>query len=350
MPGSCSRGLRSRPWAAAGSRRSKGFEVNSRNSRKPTETRPRTPRMRARNTDESVREKAATAHVQPESISDQSSIEPSCEPQLAATRSSVGRSVFEWLATSATEKSLLTKAAIRVAKAITMATNCAIAAGCATAIRRASCRCAPTSGRTPSASPRASATARAKCPSSTLMGSFSWVLRLRSSARAHRMAGALEGVGRFGRHVVLVVLGEHLGRGKAAVVVEPSLRDDAAAFLEEVGQDAGVADQDGVVAVRDPEGPADAVAGALETAGLDQPADPEVALGGRLALGHLRRRDEPGHVAAERIEDQRGSDADRDEASGNPGKSSVAWFQLHVASSAKLASSPVCATSSRARR
>src|SRR5690606_1964009 len=102
----------------------------------------------------------------------------------------------------------------------------------------------------------------------------SWVLRLCSRCAADGMAGALEGFGGLGRHVVLVVLGENLGRGEAAVVREPALRDDPAAFLEEVGQDAGVAHEDRMVAVGDAEGSADVVGGAYQAARLDESADP----------------------------------------------------------------------------
>ena len=38
---------------------------------------------------------------------------------------------------------------------------------------------------------------------------------------------------RFGRHVVLVVLGQHLGGDEGAVRVEPALRDRAAALVVE---------------------------------------------------------------------------------------------------------------------
>ena len=69
-----------------GSRRSNGFEVSSMKSRKPTLTRPITPSTRATMRSGSWRLKTATAKVQPASISVQSSIEPSCEPQLAAKR------------------------------------------------------------------------------------------------------------------------------------------------------------------------------------------------------------------------------------------------------------------------
>ena len=47
IPGSCSRGLRSRPSSAPGMRRSNGFDVSSMKRRKPTLTSPITPSTRA---------------------------------------------------------------------------------------------------------------------------------------------------------------------------------------------------------------------------------------------------------------------------------------------------------------
>jgi len=48
--------------------------------------------------------------------------------------------------------------------------------------------------------------------------------------------GLVHGVRRLGRHVVLVVLGEHLAGLEDAVGADLPLRDDAFAFLEEVGR------------------------------------------------------------------------------------------------------------------
>ena len=53
-----------------------------------------------------------------------------------------------------------------------------------------------------------------------------------------RLARLVERVLRFRRHVVLVVLGQHLARAEHAVGVEPALRDDALALAEQVGEDA----------------------------------------------------------------------------------------------------------------
>ena len=52
------------------------------------------------------------------------------------------------------------------------------------------------------------------------------------------VAGLLQRVGDLGRHVVLVVLGEHLGRAKPPSAAERALRDHALAFAEQVGQHA----------------------------------------------------------------------------------------------------------------
>ena len=86
IPGSCSSGFRSRPSAGTGNRRSNGFDVSSRNSRKPTLTRPITPSTRATISSGRWRLLSDTASVQIESMSTHSIIEPSCEPQVAANR------------------------------------------------------------------------------------------------------------------------------------------------------------------------------------------------------------------------------------------------------------------------
>ncbi len=82
-PGSCSSGFRSWPSAAAGSRRTKGLEVNSRKARKPTLISPITASTRATTSVGSWREQIATAAVHSASTSAHSSSEPSCAPHTA---------------------------------------------------------------------------------------------------------------------------------------------------------------------------------------------------------------------------------------------------------------------------
>ncbi len=65
--------------------------------------------------------------------------------------------------------------------------------------------------------------------------------------------------GGLGRHVVLVVLREHLGRVEHAVRADLALRDDALALLEEVGKDAGIDDGNGLRRVGDLEAHGEAV-------------------------------------------------------------------------------------------
>ena len=91
---------------------------------------------------------------------------------------------------------------------------------------------------------RSSARQSANWPSSGIMCCLAgyrarsvWPLRAACCARFERLGG-------FGRHVVLVVLGQHLARDEHAVGAELALRDHALAFLEQVGKDAGVDDRD----------------------------------------------------------------------------------------------------------
>ena len=86
MPGSCSKGLRSRPSPGIGTRRSNGLEVRMRKARKPTLTVPSTPSTRARKAAVSEREKPATAACQRESDSAHRSIEPSWLPHTPVRR------------------------------------------------------------------------------------------------------------------------------------------------------------------------------------------------------------------------------------------------------------------------
>jgi len=74
------------PSGAAGIKRRKGFEVMSVNSRKPKLTAPSTPSTRAAKRRGRWLEPMVTASVQQASRKIQSSSEPSCAPQSAATR------------------------------------------------------------------------------------------------------------------------------------------------------------------------------------------------------------------------------------------------------------------------
>ncbi len=77
-------------------------------SRKPIEMKPCTPMTRAIISSGRCFENCATANVHHASIRTHSSIEPSWEPQLAATLYCTGNWELEFVATLSTEKSLLT--------------------------------------------------------------------------------------------------------------------------------------------------------------------------------------------------------------------------------------------------
>ena len=86
MPGSCSSGLRSRPFIAGGMMRVNGFDVSSMKSRKPASIQLITPSTRARKGKGRRRPNPATAIIHSVSSSAQSSSEPSCPPQTAVKR------------------------------------------------------------------------------------------------------------------------------------------------------------------------------------------------------------------------------------------------------------------------
>ena len=85
MPGSCSKGFRSLPSSAAGTRRKNGLDKNSTNSRNPTLTQPSTASTRATKSAGNARLRQATATLQQASSTCHSSMEPSCPPQKAVS-------------------------------------------------------------------------------------------------------------------------------------------------------------------------------------------------------------------------------------------------------------------------
>jgi hypothetical protein len=145
------------------------------NSRNPTATSPITPSTRATISSGRWRLIAATAKVQPPSISTHSSIEPSCEPHDAASLYCTGSCEFELVATLTTEKSLVTNEYARQPKAMATNRNSPAASGRASAIHAGTRRAAPASGSVPSTVASSSARISANCPSSGIMvvsGSF----------------------------------------------------------------------------------------------------------------------------------------------------------------------------------
>ena len=86
-PGSCNSGFRSAPSSGnQGKIRSKGLDVSSMNSRKPTEIMPITDNTRATMCRGTLRLNTPTMAAQPPSIQPHSSSEPSCPPHMADSR------------------------------------------------------------------------------------------------------------------------------------------------------------------------------------------------------------------------------------------------------------------------
>src|SRR5690606_2367754 len=166
---SCSTGLRSRPSGRPGCMRTKGLEVASENSRKPTLSTPSTPSTRATKVFGNDVEKAATASVHTDSTSTQNSRLPSWLPQVAATRKYTGSAELELPATSCTEKSLCTKAHTRQPKASASSTNCPATAGYTACIQRCCPRQDPARPKKVCAAASSNARIIAYCPISGIM-------------------------------------------------------------------------------------------------------------------------------------------------------------------------------------
>lgn len=97
----------------------------------------------------------------------------------------------------------------------------------------------------------------------------------------------LQGVRRFGRHVVLVVLGQHFIGLQHALRIELAQGDDALAFAEQVGQDAVVAHQYLLNAVGNAELHRQAVRRAAQRPVLHQAAGADACVQRRFAGGDL---------------------------------------------------------------
>src|SRR5689334_4775992 len=142
----------------------------------------------------------------------------------------------------------------------------ASAAGRARPISRASLVCAPQSGSTVCATAITSASTKAKCPSSTIMGNWSLC--------GPPFAGLLQRRGDFRWHVFLVMLGQH-GRGReTAIGSERSFDHHALIFTKEIGQHAAIDDSKRVLLVGNAE--AHVLAILAHAALLDEPAEAEV--------------------------------------------------------------------------
>ena len=207
-PGSCSSGFRSRPSSAAGSSRSNGLEVSSTNSSRPVATRPSTPSTRATMVSSSVREqlrdrhRPARQHEDPQQQRAFMAAPHRGQPvrrgqQRVGMPGDIGdREIVDVEAPGQRGERSRDQQEHDLRGRPRQHQPFAPAAGA----RPAAAAC-------PARRPRTAARIRAKCPSSAIMA---WPPPSRS-------LGLVQRVLRCRRHVVLVVLGQHLGGGEVAV-------------------------------------------------------------------------------------------------------------------------------------
>src|SRR3546814_2216704 len=140
------------------------------------------------------------------------------------------------------------------------------------------------------------ATARArtsaKWPSSTVIAAGS-----SSRRRFARVSGLLQRRGNLRRHIVFVVLGEHLGSRERAVGAERSLHDHALPLAEQVGQNTGIVDGHGAGGVGHAEADAGGARVALDAAGFDEATPPDALAGCDLLRPQFGGREEEDAVA-----------------------------------------------------
>ena len=296
MPGSCSSGLRSRPSAAAGSRRVERVRGEQHEQQEADADQPHhAEHARDASRRAGARLNSATASVQPaehQHPQQQRAFVRAPRRGDAVARAAAASS--SWCATFCDREVVGARSATRgSANAIATNTNCACAAGRASAISAASRRVrAPTSGSVPCASASA---ARGSGRTGRARESFCAPSRVgrRASPCACRRASALP---RLRAACSSRRAWRAPRRAEHAVGAERALRDHALALLEQVGQDAGVDDRDASARCRSRRSARRPRPLALDAARLDQAADAERAALRRFVRRDLGRREEEHEV------------------------------------------------------
>ena len=123
----------------------------------------------------------------------------------------------------------------------------------------------------------------------------------RCRAFALPLTGTLQRIGDFGRHVIFIMLGKHIGRGEIAVLAKRSLGDDALPLAEEIGQHAAIGDGYGLHEIGDIETQR-RISEIFQRALFDKAAKPDSLAGFDTALHDIARAVEEDDVVAHRKE------------------------------------------------
>ena len=206
----------------------------------------------------------------------------------------------EFCATLAHREIEVTKAAIRQPKASATNASCTNAARPRRAIQREP---APGARRSAAAPPGAARPASGE--DEREMAEFGDHRCRRPPARLPASGRLLQRVGDLGRHVVLVVLGQHLVAREDAVVAERALATTPWPSRNRSGSTPVIASPARVRRRRSPEARlARARRFARHAAALDQPAEAEGAVRRRPLCGHVARAVEEDEVVVERAQDR----------------------------------------------
>src|ERR1051325_150545 len=117
------------------------------------------------------------------------------------------------------------------------------------------------------------------------------------------MLSRIDSLARFRRHVVFVVLREHLVGVKDSVGANMSLRDAAFAFLKQVGKNSFVDNRNALGCVSNREADGQTVAVALQRSVLHQPTNAKSFVNLRLPGCDLRRTEEEHQIVLKAADD-----------------------------------------------
>src|SRR3954469_24783204 len=142
----------------------------------------------------------------------------------------------------------------------------------------------------------------------------------------HRLVGPLHCIGRFGRHIVFIVLGEYFRSGKDAVSAELALCDDTFSFLEQIRKDTGKRNRHTLRRISNDETHDDAIGLTLDAAFFNQPSDAEIAALRRLMRRDLRGGEKEHQIAAKGIQHHRRRETEDCQASDDERHALVSWL------------------------
>src|SRR5688500_492570 len=132
----------------------------------------------------------------------------------------------------------------------------------------------------------------------------------------------------FRRHVIFIVLREHLVCAENAILRQLSLSDHAFALLEKIGKDACIYNRDNLCGIRHHEIHRHTVALTLDAALFHQPADAKALAHRGFVIRYLGRAEEENQITLESVQNEYRSNAQRGYARSDDCQFFMTWFHF----------------------